>query len=116
MYRTALATLAAAMLVTACGQEAPKAEGDNTAGPVVSTSETPRNTAIDTAPATAEPAQTPGANSFTEAQAQKAITDAGYTDVGPLTQDEQGLWKGSATKDGTKTPVSVDYKGAVAAQ
>lgn len=116
MNRTILATLAVGALVAACSPQAPKAEGDNTAGPAVSTSEAPRNAAVDTTPTTGETTQTPGANSFTEGQAQAAITDAGYTDVSALTQDTQGLWKGTASKDGKQVSVSVDYKGAVAAQ
>lgn len=116
MYRSILAVLAAGALVAACGQAADKAEGDNTAGPAVSASETPRNAAVDTTPTTGETTQTPGANSFTEGQAQAAITDAGYAEVGPLTQDAQGLWKGVAKKDGKEVAVSVDYKGAVSAQ
>lgn len=116
MNRTILITIAAAALLSACGQTSDTAEGDNTAGPVVSTSEAPRNAAVDTSPTTGETTQTPGANSFTEAQAQSAITNAGYTDVGPLTQNEAGLWQGSAMKAGEKVTVSVDYKGAVSPQ
>lgn len=116
MNRTILITIAAAALLSACGQTSDTAEGDNTAGPVVSASEAPRNAAVDTSPTTGETTQTPGANSFTEAQAQGAIANAGYTDVGPLTQNEAGLWQGSAMKAGNKVQVSVDYKGAVSPQ
>lgn len=116
MNRTILITIAAAALLSACGQASDTAEGDNTAGPVVSTSEAPRNDAVDTTPTTGETTQTPGANSFTEAQAQGAITNAGYTDVGPLMQNEAGLWQGTAVKDGKSVTVSVDYKGAVTSQ
>jgi len=114
MIRTALALTAAAGLLAACGDSSKNAEGgDNTKGPVASASETPRNAAVDTTPTSDGAAQTPGANSFTEAQARSAIEGAGYTDVGPLTQDAQGVWKGQASKGGSKTSVSVDYKGAV---
>lgn len=54
-----------------------------------------------------------GASSFTEAQARAKITDAGYTDVGELTQGEDGVWSGSAKKDGATANVGVDFKGAV---
>ena len=113
MNRAILISIAAAALVSACGQTSDTAEADNTAGPVVSTSEAPRNAAIDTTPTTGETTQTAGANSFTEAQAQAAITSAGYTDVGPLMQNEAGLWQGTAMKAGESVAVSVDYKGAV---
>ena len=59
---------------------------------------------------------TPGANSFTEGQAREAIEKQGYTNVGPLTQDAQGIWKGSATRNGASATVSVDYKGVVTAE
>ena len=115
MFRTLVTAAAAAGLLAACsgGDQAGAAR---TEGPVVSTSETPRNDAVDTTPMTDPAAQTPGANSFTEAQARSAIEGAGYTAVGPLTQDAQGLWKGKATRAGAETDVSVDYKGAVTPQ
>lgn len=118
MIRPVLALAATASLLAACGNNAEKAEGggDTTQGPVISASETPRNDAVDTTPTADGATQTPGANSFTEAQARGAIEGAGYTEVGALTQDAQGVWKGQATKGGAKTQVSVDYKGAVTPQ
>jgi hypothetical protein len=114
--RSFLVAAAAAALLAGCGDQGGAASKDDTKGPVVSTSEAPRNEAVDTTPTTGETAQTPGASSFTEAQARGAIESAGYTGVGPLTQNEQGLWQGKATKDGAEVIVSVDYKGAVTAQ
>ena len=38
----------------------------------------------------------------------------GYTDVSVLTKDENGVWRGTATKDGKQLNVAVDVKGAVA--
>lgn len=113
-----LAALAAAGgLLAACGGgDAETAEGERTEGPVVSSSETPRNEAVDTTPTADGATQTPGANSFTEAQAKGAIESAGYTNVGSLTQNEQGVWQGKASKGGAETTVSVDYKGAVTPQ
>lgn len=113
MMRPILSIALAATLVTACGQKTDQA--DNTKGPIVAASETPRNDAVNTTPATAELGPTAGANSFTEAQAKSAIEEAGYTNVGALTQDANGIWKGSATKAGKQTAVAVDYKGAVTA-
>ena len=111
MIRSVLAVAAAAALLTACGEKA--GEADRTEGPVVSAAESPANMPVDTAPAAGETALTPGANSFTEAQARGAIEGAGYTGVGPLTQNEQGIWQGMATKAGKQATVAVDYKGAV---
>jgi len=89
---------------------------ERTEGPVVSSPEDPQNPPIDTTPTTGETTQTPGANSFTEAQARSAIEAAGYTNVSSLTQNPEGLWQGKASKSGKETSVSVDYKGAVTPQ
>ena len=33
--------------------------------------------------------------------------------VGPLSQNENGVWQGRATKDGAEVVVAIDYKGAI---
>ena len=65
MMRTLLCVAAAATLLSACDRKTEVAAPERTAGPVVSTSEAPRNDAVDTTPTTGKTAQTPGANSFT---------------------------------------------------
>jgi putative membrane protein len=55
----------------------------------------------------------PGANSFTESQAKSQIEAKGYTRVAGLKKGEDGVWRGTATKDGASHPVSVDYQGNV---
>ncbi len=114
MLTAIVAVTATTALLVACGPKAD--ETDRTEGPVVSAPEAPGNAAIDTTPTTGETAQTPGASSFTEAQARGAIENAGYTNVGPMTQNAQGIWSGTATKGGADVTVSVDYKGAVTPQ
>lgn len=57
-----------------------------------------------------------GANSFTEAQAKERIAEAGYTDVSMLKQDDKGVWRGTAMKDGKSMPVGLDYQGNIVAQ
>ena len=113
MLKIMMGVAVTAALLTACGPKT--AEPDRTEGPAVSTSEAPRNVAVDTQPTTGESGPTPGASSYTEDQARNAIASKGYTDLSPLTQNANGLWQGTATKDGTKVSVSVDYKGAVTA-
>ena len=54
-----------------------------------------------------------GANSFTMSQARSQIEAKGYTHVMNLKQDGSGVWRGTATKDGTSGSVSVDYQGNV---
>ena len=116
MMRTLLCVAAAATLLSACDRKTEVAAPERTAGPVVSTSEAPRNDAVDTTPTTGKTAQTPGANSFTEAQSRGALKKAGYTGVTALTQDTQGLWQGKAKKGGKLMTVSIDYKGAISAK
>ena len=55
----------------------------------------------------------PGANSFIRARAQKQIEAKGYTHVAGLTKGQDGIWRGTAEKNGTTGPVSVDYQGNV---
>lgn len=107
--RLFLCAALAAGALSGCGQDS---------GPAVSSSEAPRNEAVSTdgTGATADATATPGANSFTEEQARERITADGYTDVGALTQNAEGLWTGTATRDGTSATVAVDYRGTVTTQ
>ena len=57
-----------------------------------------------------------GANSFTEGQAKSRIESNGYTNVSGLRKDDQGVWRGKATKDGRSMNVSLDFQGNVVAQ
>lgn len=54
-----------------------------------------------------------GRNSFTEAQARGRIEKAGYADVGKLAKNANGVWQGSATRNGAPVTVALDYKGNV---
>ena len=65
-----------------------------------------------TAPADAN-APLPGANSFTEGQAKSRLEANGYTNVGGLKKDDNGVWKGTATHSGAQVSVSVDYRGNI---
>jgi hypothetical protein len=56
-----------------------------------------------------------GANSFTEGQAQDRVLAAGFTSVSALTQDDNGIWRGTAQSQGQSVNVAVDFKGNVVA-
>jgi putative membrane protein len=58
----------------------------------------------------------PGANSFSQGQARDRLTSQGYSDVSQLTNDRQGIWRGTAVLAGKRVRVSVDYKGNISAQ
>ena len=55
-----------------------------------------------------------GANSFTENEAKARIERAGYSNVGALKKDDQGIWRGTASKDGKTMSVGLDFKGNIA--
>ena len=57
-----------------------------------------------------------GANSFTEGQAKSRLEGAGVTNVTDLKKDDDGIWRGKATRDGKSVTVGFDYKGNIAAQ
>jgi hypothetical protein len=57
-----------------------------------------------------------GHNSFTRDQAAARIQAAGFTDVANLSLDAQGLWQGTAMRNGASVRVALDYKGNVATQ
>ncbi len=57
-----------------------------------------------------------GANSFTESQAQDRIVAAGFSEVSTLVKDEQGVWRGTGSKDSAVMKVAVDFKGNVVSQ
>ena len=54
-----------------------------------------------------------GANSFTEGEAKSRLEKAGYSDVSGLTKDAQGVWRGTASKNGKSLKVGLDYKGNI---
>ena len=54
-----------------------------------------------------------GRNSFTEGQAQSAIEKAGYTNVTGLKKDDNGVWRGKASKGGSESDVTIDFQGNV---
>jgi putative membrane protein len=65
------------------------------------------------APAGTE-AETPlRGNLFTQEQARTHLAHLGYSDISELTKDENGVWRGSATKNGKDLTVAVDLKGSV---
>jgi len=48
-----------------------------------------------------------GANSFTEGQAKDRVLAAGLSGVSAMTKDKDGIWRGTATKDGKNVNVAV---------
>jgi hypothetical protein len=58
----------------------------------------------------------PGANSFSEGQARDLLKSQGYSDVSQLTNDSQGIWRGTAMSGTKRVRVSVDFKGNISAQ
>jgi len=73
----------------------------------------PNNSAVNSPGQNNSNAPVAGRNSFTEGQAKSKIADAGYTRVTELKKDDNGVWRGKASKGGTATAVSVDFQGNV---
>jgi putative membrane protein len=66
------------------------------------------------APSTANvPAENPAGAAAT---AQKRIERDGYTNIQNLAKGEDGLWRGTAQRDGTQVQVTVDRSGNVTVQ
>lgn len=73
------------------------------------------NQAVATTGANA-PQPAKGANSFTDGEARRRIESSGYSTVADLKKDGDGIWRGSAMKDGAKVDVWLDYKGNIGQQ
>jgi hypothetical protein len=71
------------------------------------------NAAIKTAHTVDDGSARHGANSFTQAQAREHIAKSGFSNVSALIKDKQGVWRGTAKKDGKTIPVGLDFKGNV---
>jgi hypothetical protein len=54
-----------------------------------------------------------GANSFTEDQARGRLMKAGYSRIGKLAKDGNGVWRGMAYRGKARVRAGVDYKGNV---
>ena len=76
----------------------------------------PNNNAINSSGQNNSNAPVAGRNSFTEGQAKSKIEEAGYSNVGDLKKDDNGVWRGMAKLDGKSGEVAVDYKGNVVFQ
>ena len=73
----------------------------------------PNNNAVNSSGQNNSNAPVAGRNSFTEGQAKSKIEEAGYSNVGDLKKDDNGVWRGKASKDGSSTDVSLDFQGNV---
>jgi hypothetical protein len=77
-------------------------------GPAAASGNT--NQAVATTGANA-PAPAKGANSFTMGEARSRIEKNGFANVNGLAKDNDGIWRGTAQKDGKSASVWLDYKG-----
>ena len=72
--------------------------------------------AVKSPSATNPAAPVAGANSFTEGQAKSRLESNGFSNVGELKKDDNGVWRGKAMKDGKSVNVSLDFQGNVVAR
>ena len=73
----------------------------------------PSNSAVNSKEQNNSNAPVAGRNSFTEGQAKSRIEDAGFSNVSGLQKDDNGVWRGKASKGGKQTEVSLDFQGNV---
>jgi hypothetical protein len=75
----------------------------------------PQNSAINSSDSSNRQVTAPvsGRNSFTEGEAKSRIEKMGFSNVSNLKKDDNGVWRGRATKDGKTVDVSLDYQGNV---
>jgi hypothetical protein len=57
-----------------------------------------------------------GANSLTEGQAKSRLESNSFSNVTELRKDDQGVWRGKATKDARTVAVSINFQGNVTSQ
>jgi hypothetical protein len=101
MKRAILIMCAGLMAVTAASAQNPPAQSG------------PNNNAVNSSGQNNSNAPVAGRNSFTEGQAKSKIEEAGYTSVSDLKKDDNGVWRGKASKGGSSTNVSLDFQGNV---
>ena len=77
----------------------------------------PQNSAINSSDSSNRQVNNPvqGHNSFTEGEAKSRIEKNGFSNVSNLAKDDNGVWRGRATKDGKQVDISLDYQGNVIA-
>ena len=93
---------------------APMSNANQNGGSVAAASGN-NNQAVATTNANA-PMPAHGANSFTDGQAKSRLEKSGFSDVSALTKDKDGVWRGTAQRNGQTVQVWVDYKGNVGQQ
>ena len=110
--RIILAAAAACTLLASVAVAQPTPAQDNPANPAPA-QVGPANPAVKSMNENNSTMPVAGANSFTMGEAKSAIEAKGYTRVAKLKKDKDGVWRGTATKDGQPGAVSVDYQGNV---
>jgi hypothetical protein len=106
MRKLLLTVAIVAIAIPATAQQPSSPANRNANTPAVNTANGPPNPGAPVA----------GANSFTEGQAKSRIEAHGFTSVGQLKKDRDGVWRGTATQSGKSVKVSVDFQGNVVNQ
>jgi hypothetical protein len=101
MKRSIIIICTALLAATAAAAQTPPAQSG------------PGNNAVNSSGQNNSNAPVAGRNSFTEGQAKSKIEGAGFSNVTDLKKDDNGVWRGKASKGGTPSPVSVDFQGNV---
>ena len=89
MTRSALLVCAAIVVATSAFAQNPPAQSG------------PNNNAVNSSGQNNSNAPVAGRNSFTEGQAKSKIEGAGFSNVSELKKDDNGVWRGKASKGGS---------------
>jgi hypothetical protein len=97
------------------GTGMPAGMTNNNRSGTTGSSPTDSNGAVNTSSANA-PTPAKGANSFSQGEARRRIASNGFSNVNGLRKDRDGIWRGTAQKDGQHVNVWLDYRGNVGQQ
>jgi hypothetical protein len=104
------AAAAASLVIANSFAQAPQAPAAKQIPPAASE---PGNPALKGTDRNTANAPVAGANSFTEGEAKARIESRGFSNVTQLRKDEQGIWRGRATRNGAMVDVALDFQGNV---
>ena len=105
-----IAAAAATFVIANAAAQAPQAPGSKQVPPAASQ---PSNPAIKETERNSAAAPVAGANSFTEGEAKSRIEARGFANITQLRKDDQGIWRGKASRNGTMVDVALDFQGNV---
>ena len=104
------AAVAATFVIANASAQPPQAPASKQVPPAASQ---PSNPAVKGTDRNTAAAPVAGANSFTEGEAKSRIEARGFANVTQLRKDDQGIWRGKASRNGAMVDDALDFQGNV---